>query len=87
MLIYACPVYRLNTFPFIHLGFFHALVNILALTPLMERFEAEHGTLTTLAMFGGRELPDDTVKQPLAEETLMGRSSIGDTSGCLVHTH
>jgi membrane associated rhomboid family serine protease len=47
-------VYRLNTFPLVHLGFFHALFNVLALTPLLERFEAEHGTLTTLAMFAGR---------------------------------
>jgi glycosylphosphatidylinositol transamidase len=28
-------------------------MNILALTPLLERFEAEHGTLTTLALFMG----------------------------------
>lgn len=46
-------MYRMNTFPFIHLGLFHALLNILTLTPLLERFEAEHGTLNTLAMFAG----------------------------------
>ena len=49
-------VYRLNTYPLIHLGFLHALLNTLALVPLMERFEAEHGTLLTAAMFFGREL-------------------------------
>lgn len=48
-------VYRLNTYPLIHVNFLHALFNALALTPLMERFEAEHGTLLTGAMFGGRE--------------------------------
>ena len=48
-------VYRLNTFPLIHMGFFHAFLNILALTPLMERFEGEYGTLTSLALFFGRE--------------------------------
>lgn len=48
-------VYRLNTYPLIHVNFLHALFNALALTPLMERFEAEHGTLVTGAMFGGRE--------------------------------
>lgn len=37
------------------MGFFHALLNILALTPLLERFEAEHGTLTSVALFIGRE--------------------------------
>ncbi|KAH6989447.1 rhomboid family protein [Ilyonectria robusta] len=45
--------YRLSTFPLIHLNFIHALLNVLALTPLMERFEAEYGTLTTLALFFG----------------------------------
>ena len=47
-------VYRLNTYPLIHLGFFHALLNTFALAPLLERFEAEHGTLLTAAMFIGR---------------------------------
>lgn len=57
-------VYRLNTFPLIHMGFFHAFLNLLALTPLMERFEGEYGTLTSLALFFGRkyspltDLPD-----------------------------
>ncbi|GIK05867.1 glycosyl phosphatidyl inositol protein transamidase complex subunit [Aspergillus viridinutans] len=46
-------MYRLNTYPFIHVGFFHAFVNLLALTPLLERFEAEHGTLTAVALFLG----------------------------------
>jgi len=44
----------MNTFPFIHLNLFHAVMNILALVPLLERFEAEHGTLTSLALFFGR---------------------------------
>lgn len=47
--------YRLSTFPLIHLNAIHALLNILALTPLMERFESEHGTLTALALFFGRK--------------------------------
>ncbi|KAJ5217411.1 Rhomboid protein 2 [Penicillium chermesinum] len=46
-------MYRLNTYPIIHTGFFHALINTLALTPLLERFEAEHGTLTAVALFVG----------------------------------
>lgn len=48
-------VYRTNTFPLIHAGFFHALLNVVALTPLLERFETEHGTLTSLLLFFGRE--------------------------------
>ncbi|KAI5863589.1 hypothetical protein GGS23DRAFT_596100 [Durotheca rogersii] len=46
-------MYRANTFPLIHLNFFHALFNILSLTPLLERFEHEFGTLTSLALFFG----------------------------------
>jgi len=46
-------MYRLNTYPIIHASFLHALLNILALTPLIERFEAEHGTLTATALFIG----------------------------------
>lgn len=48
-------VYRLNTYPIIHTGFFHAFFNAMAVTPLLERFEAEHGTLTAIALFIGRE--------------------------------
>ena len=47
-------VYRLNTYPLVHIGFFHALLNALALVPLLERFEAEHGTLLSAALFFGR---------------------------------
>ena len=47
-------MYRLNTYPLIHLGFLHAFLNIIALVPLMERFEAENGTLLTGAQFLGR---------------------------------
>jgi membrane associated rhomboid family serine protease len=48
-------VYRLNTYPIIHRGFFHVLVNAIALTPLLERFEVEYGTLTAVALFLGRK--------------------------------
>lgn len=30
------------------------IVNMFALTPLLERFEAEHGSLPTLLLFTGR---------------------------------
>ncbi|KAJ5253460.1 hypothetical protein N7505_012123 [Penicillium chrysogenum] len=46
-------MYRLNTYPVIHMGFFHAFFNAMAVTPLLERFEAEHGTLTAIALFVG----------------------------------
>lgn len=47
-------VYRVNTFPLIHQNLLHAVFNILALAPLLERFETEFGTLTSLALFFGR---------------------------------
>lgn len=46
-------VYRLNTYPLLHVHLLHYLLNILALTPLLERFEAENGTITTLLLFTG----------------------------------
>lgn len=46
--------YRLSTFPLIHLNIVHATLNLVALTPLLERFENEYGTLTSLALFFGR---------------------------------
>jgi glycosylphosphatidylinositol transamidase len=53
--IVVAVVYRTNTFPLLHVGFLHMFFNVLALAPLLERFEAEYGTLTTLALFMGRE--------------------------------
>lgn len=57
---YLLPVYRLNTYPLIHLGFLHAILNTLALAPLLERFEADNGTLPTAAMFFGRTFEPQT---------------------------
>ncbi|KAJ2897847.1 rhomboid protein 2 [Zalerion maritima] len=46
-------MYRTNTFPLIHLNLLHVLLNLIALTPLMDRFESENGTLVSLALFFG----------------------------------
>jgi membrane associated rhomboid family serine protease len=48
-------VHRLNLFPLTHLNFFHMIFNLVAVAPLLERFEAEFGTLVTLALFTGRK--------------------------------
>jgi hypothetical protein len=48
-------VHRLNLFPVMHLNFFHMIFNLIAVTPLLERFESEYGTLVTLALFTGRK--------------------------------
>lgn len=46
-------MHRLNTYPLLHLGFFHFIFNIIALVPLLERFEAEFGTLVAIVLFTG----------------------------------
>jgi glycosylphosphatidylinositol transamidase len=48
-------LYRLNTFVLVHTGFWHMLVDTICLVPLLERFEAEFGTLTSIALFLGRK--------------------------------
>lgn len=64
-------MYRLNTYPFVHRGFWHMFLNLLALVPLFERFEKECGTLTSAALWLG----------PLA--TLPGGLYIGIERGVL----
>ncbi|KAF2242152.1 hypothetical protein BU26DRAFT_524780 [Trematosphaeria pertusa] len=46
-------MHRLNLFPVMHLNFLHMLFDVFALTPLLERFEAEFGTIVTLSLFTG----------------------------------
>jgi len=46
-------LYRLNTYPLLHKNVFHFLMNMIALTPLLERFEMENGTIVTLLLFTG----------------------------------
>src|SRR5207302_1732015 len=48
-------MYRLNTYPLVHVGFWHMLFDTLCAIPLLERFEAEWGTLNTVALFLGRK--------------------------------
>lgn len=50
-----CAVYRTNTYPLVHSSVFHLVVNLLAVVPMLDMFEREYGTLTTLALFLGRE--------------------------------
>ncbi|KAK4549197.1 hypothetical protein LTR36_007655 [Oleoguttula mirabilis] len=46
-------LYRLNTYPLLHKDIFHFLLNSIALVPLLERFESEHGTIVTFLLFTG----------------------------------
>ncbi|KAK3677227.1 putative rhomboid protease [Recurvomyces mirabilis] len=46
-------LYRLNTYPLLHKNLLHFTLNSLALIPLLERFESEHGTIVTFILFSG----------------------------------
>ncbi|KAK3720664.1 putative rhomboid protease [Vermiconidia calcicola] len=46
-------LYRLNTFPLLHKTLFHYLLNTISLSPLLERFESDHGTIVTILLFTG----------------------------------
>ena len=37
-------MHRLNLFPLMHLNFFHMAINLVAIAPLLERFEVKFGT-------------------------------------------
>jgi membrane associated rhomboid family serine protease len=52
--VVAGGMHRINTYPLLHLGLIHTVSNLVALAPLLERFEAEHGSLVTLILFTGR---------------------------------
>ncbi|KAF2667031.1 putative rhomboid family protein [Microthyrium microscopicum] len=52
-LVFGGGAHRLSTYPFLHLGLFHTVINVLALAPLLERFELENGTLVTALLFSG----------------------------------
>lgn len=51
--LFSGGMHRLNTYIIIHRGFVHMFLNLLALVPLMERFEKECGTLTSVALWAG----------------------------------
>ncbi|KAK3301515.1 uncharacterized protein B0H64DRAFT_383836 [Chaetomium fimeti] len=52
-LINLSTLYRTNTFPLIHRNVFHLAINFLGVVPLLERFEMEHGSLPSVALFFG----------------------------------
>lgn len=55
VLMGSATVHRTNLYPLVHSGLIHAVVNLVALTPLLERFEREVGTLKTVLLIAGRE--------------------------------
>lgn len=49
-------VHRINTYPLVHLGWLHLLLNLVAWVPLSERFEREVGSAKMGGLVLGREL-------------------------------
>ena len=49
-------VHRINTYPLVHLGWLHLLLNLVAWVPLAERFEREIGSAKMGGLLLGREL-------------------------------
>ena len=49
-------VHRINTYPLVHLGWLHLLLNLAAWVPLAERFEHEVGSAKMGGLLLGREL-------------------------------
>jgi len=45
--------HRLTTYAFMHTSLLHLILDIVAIVPLLEKFESENGTLTTAVMFTG----------------------------------
>lgn len=48
-------VHRINTYPLVHLGWLHLLLNLVAWVPLSERFEREVGSAKMGGLLLGRE--------------------------------
>ncbi|KAL2268126.1 hypothetical protein VTJ83DRAFT_2972 [Remersonia thermophila] len=44
---------RTNTYPFLHMDVFHLIVNLIGVTPLLEKFERSYGTIPTVGLFIG----------------------------------
>ena len=60
------------------MGFLHMFFNTICLVPLMERFEAEHGTLNTLALFFGRKhwITGENVREQAADDRAIALATI-----------
>ncbi|KAK3984948.1 putative rhomboid protein 2 [Cladorrhinum sp. PSN332] len=69
-------LYRMNTFPFIHLNLWHAIMNVVAIAPLLERFEGEYGTLNCLALFFGPLTTIPAVTYVLIEKGMGWNTSV-----------
>ena len=48
-------MHRINTYPLVHLGWLHLLLNLIAWVPLSERFEREVGSAKMGGLVLGRE--------------------------------
>jgi len=68
-------LHRTQTYTLVHAGFLHALLNAIALTPLLERFEAEHGTITSAAVLLGPLSQIPAAIYVIIERGILGRNT------------
>lgn len=89
--VIAGGMHRINTYPLLHLGLIHTVSNLVALAPLLERFEAEHGSLVTLILFTGRMYKyfpyEGTVFFGFVKLTNTSRDSILDLPSWSLRSH
>ncbi|KAF3907156.1 hypothetical protein ABW21_db0206398 [Orbilia brochopaga] len=65
-------LHRLNTYPFVHFNFLQLLVNLLAVTYPLSRFEKENGTLHTLLMVVGPFSTFPAIAYTVVDKLLLG---------------
>ena len=57
------------------MNLFHLVTNVSALIPLLDRFEHDYGTLTTLALFFGRTSTPYSFSQVYKALALLAKST------------
>jgi glycosylphosphatidylinositol transamidase len=68
-------LYRTNTYPLMHIDAFHLTINFLGVVPLLERFEKEHGTLISVALFFGPFSTVPALMYVVIERGLLGANT------------
>ncbi|KAK6349968.1 Glycosyl phosphatidyl inositol protein transamidase complex subunit [Orbilia brochopaga] len=65
-------LHRLNTYPFVHFNFLQVLINLVAVTYPLSRFERENGTLHTLLMVVGPFSTFPAIAYTAVDKLLLG---------------
>ncbi|ODQ56424.1 hypothetical protein SAICODRAFT_4604 [Saitoella complicata NRRL Y-17804] len=75
-------MHRMNTYPLVHLGILHLLLNMFPLVPLLSHFERQNGTLVTASIFFGMFEIIPTVFYVVTEYFMLGNDwAVAGSSG------